>query len=57
MSIAFETRQIEETYVEVQVATSGCCNAFLNDTQVEYEVCPCCKAPCNVVLDYMPVQL
>ena len=57
MSIAFETRQIEETYVEVQVATSGCCNVFLDDTEVEYEVCPCCKDHCEVIIDYMPVQL
>ena len=57
MSTSFETRQIEETYTEVQVATSGCCNVFLNDIEIQYEVCPCCKDHCEVVLDYMPVPL
>ena len=54
---SFDEIQVEEFFGKVQVATSGCCNQFLNDTQIEYEVCPCCKDHCEVILDYMPVRL
>jgi hypothetical protein len=54
----FDTNvQCEEQYTEVQVAVSGCCNVFLDDIEVEHEVCPCCKDHCEVIIDYMPVQL
>ena len=54
---SFDEIQVEELFGEVQVATSGCCNQFLDDTQIEYEVCPCCGDHCEVILDYMPVRL
>jgi len=54
---SFDEIQVEEFFGEVQVATSGCCNQFLDDTHVEYEVCPCCGDHCEVILDHMPVQL
>ena len=54
----FDTNvQCEEQYTEVQVAVSGCCNVFLDDMEVQYEVCPCCKDHCEVIIDHMPVRL
>ena len=56
--IKFDTNvQVEETFIDVQIATSGCCHAFLNDIEIEHEVCPCCKDHCEVLLDYMPVRM
>ena len=56
--IKFDTNvQVEESFIDVQVATSGCCNVFLNDIEIEHEVCPCCKDHFEVLLDYMPVRM
>lgn len=47
--------QVEDTFRMVVIHTSGCCGAYLTDTEAEYEICCECRDHCEVISETVPV--